>query len=224
MENLNQLENLNLVDVGEYDKNLLPKDYQKYYFNKYIKYKFKFINLKKFIGGDNHNNNHNIIKAIAFFNTTTNTNINTIKGTVLFEEIPNDLINVIIDLTGFEPNSIHGFHVHESGDLSKGCDSMCAHFNPFNSTHGGRKDDIKLRHVGDLGNIIADSNGCVQINFTDHLIKLRGDVANIIGRGLIIHEGEDDCGKTSHELSKTTGNSGKRIACAIIGYSSKCAK
>ena len=50
------------------------------------------------------------------------------------------------------------------------------------------------------------------------MIKLRGIKCNIIGRGLIIHEDEDDCGTTEHPLSKTTGNSGKRIACAVIGY------
>lgn len=188
---------------------------QFFFYDKYKKYKNKYLNSKKLKGG-NIDIQNNRIKAIAFFNT------NTINGTVLFEEIQNDMVNLKIDLTGFEPNSTHGFHVHESGDLTKGCDSMCAHFNPFNLTHGGRED--KIRHVGDLGNIIADSGGNVQIEFTDHLIKLRGDIANIIGRGLIIHEEEDDCGKTSHELSKTTGNSGKRIACTIIGYTSKCNK
>jgi Cu-Zn family superoxide dismutase len=181
-------------------------------------------NIKKY--NNNHDYEHNIltggnkiiklIRAIAFFNT------NKIKGTVIFDELSNDLVNINVYLTGFEPNTTHGFHVHESGDLSKGCDSMCAHFNPYNQTHGGRDD--MTRHVGDLGNIVANSDGIVQMEFTDHLIKLRGDEANIIGRGLIIHADSDDCGKTSHELSKTTGNSGKRIACAIIGYASTCNK
>ena len=189
----------------------------KYFYNKYLKYKNKYLKQKNIKGVNNQKN----IKAIAFFNT------NTIQGTVefeeiSFEEISNDLVKVKINLSGFEPNSTHGFHVHETGDLTKGCDSMCAHFNPFNVTHGGRDDEI--RHVGDLGNIYANNEGFIQMEFIDHLIKLRGDDANIIGRGLIIHEDEDDCGKTSHELSKTTGNSGKRIACAIIGYASSCNK
>jgi len=191
------------------------------YYSKYNKYKFKYIELKKQIGGEiiDSNPKPKSIKAIGYFDGS----MNNIKGKVLFEEIiEKDVIKVkiTINLTGFIPNSKHGFHVHESGDLSKGCESMCAHFNPYNKTHGDRHD--KNRHVGDLGNIISDENGNVNNEFIDDIIKLRGSEANIIGRGLIIHEDADDCGKTAHPLSKTTGNSGKRIACAIIGYKSDC--
>ena len=55
----------------------------------------------------------------------------------------------------------------------------------------------------------------------DNLIKLRGTKCNIIGRGLIIHEDEDDCGQGGNAESLKTGNAGKRIACAVIGYSNE---
>ena len=55
--------------------------------------------------------------------------------------------------------------------------------------------------------------------YSDNIIKLRGKMANIIGRGLIIHEDEDDCGLGGDAESLKTGNAGKRIACAVIGYS-----
>lgn len=188
------------------------------YKKKYDKYKSKYLGLKNFYkGGNDNKKNFNIdqndcIQGIAFFSNSS------IKGTVKFTETTNDLVLVDVNLEGFEPNTIHGFHVHESGDLTLGCDSMCAHFNPYNQTHGGRDDTI--RHVGDLGNLEADSEGKVNIQFTDHMIKLRGMEANIIGRGLIIHADSDDCGKGIYEDSKTTGHSGKRIGCAIIGYAS----
>lgn len=36
---------------------------------------------------------------------------------------------------------------------------------------------------------------------------------------VIIHEDEDDCGMGGNAESLKTGNAGKRIACAVIGYS-----
>lgn len=140
-----------------------------------------------------------------------------VKGTVVFTENEKDG-NVMIDLdiTGLKKNGIHGFHIHTYGDMSDGCESMCAHFNPFNKKHGGI--DSKNRHLGDLGNIYANGNGDACYNFTDDHIKLRGIKSNIIGRGLIIHEDPDDLGTGDNEASLITGNAGKRIACAVIGY------
>lgn len=152
----------------------------------------------------------NII-AIAVFT-------NKIKGTVKFTE---DKIqgNIIIEihLKGLPPNSKHGFHIHEAGDLTEQCKSMCAHFNPYHKQHGCP--GMKERHVGDLGNLITNKKGEVNITITDNLIKLRGSKCNIIGRSVIVHEDEDDCGLGNFPDSLTTGHAGKRIDCAVIGYS-----
>jgi Cu-Zn family superoxide dismutase len=78
---------------------------------------------------------------------------------------------------------------------------------------------MRERHVGDLGNISTNNKGCAKYTFYDNVIKLRGTKANIIGRGLIIHADEDDCGQGGDLESLKTGNAGKRIACAVIGYS-----
>ena len=138
-----------------------------------------------------------------------------VKGTVHF--IDNNTKNIIIEvnLTGLKKQSCHGFHIHEAGDLTDKCTSMCSHFNPYNKQHGcpGNKE----RHVGDLGNLITDKNGYCNYSFADNVIKLRGK-NNIIGRGLIIHADPDDCGQGNNEESLITGNAGKRIACAVIGY------
>lgn len=151
------------------------------------------------------------IYAIAVFNDS-------IKGTVKFsEDLTNNRIKIDLNISGLKPKSEHGFHVHEAGDLSDKCTSMCAHFNPYGSTHGSP--DMKKRHVGDLGNIITNNKGEAKYTFYDKIIKLRGNKANIIGRGLIIHEDKDDCGQGENPDSLKTGNAGKRIACAVIGYS-----
>ena len=72
--------------------------------------------------------------------------------------------------------------------------------------------------MGDLGNLQTDKDGCATYRFEDSVIKLRGTKANILGRGLIIHADTDDCGMGGDEESLKTGNAGKRIACAVIGY------
>jgi len=147
------------------------------------------------------------IKAIAVFNGK-------IKGHVLFEEAGSK-VKVTVDLKGLKPG-LHGFHIHEAGNLLLGCESCRSHFNPFNKKHGGR--GSKERHVGDLGNIKADANGRVKMNFRDHLIKLRGSKCCIIGRSVVIHKDPDDLGKGGDEESLKTGNAGSRIGCAVIGF------
>jgi Cu-Zn family superoxide dismutase len=141
-----------------------------------------------------------------------------INGTVRFtEDLINNDVKIDLNLKGLPPNSLHGFHVHEAGDLTDKCTSMCAHFNPYGNTHGCP--GMSERHVGDLGNIKTNARGEAKYTFYDNMIKLRGAKCNILGRGLIIHADEDDCGKGGNAESLKTGNAGKRIACAVIGYS-----
>jgi len=151
------------------------------------------------------------VKAIAYFNDPE------VKGTVLFtENHKDDTVVLDINITGLKANSLHGFHVHEAGDLTDGCTSACKHFNPSNKLHGCPGD--KERHVGDLGNLRSNLKGVARYTTSDGVIKLRGE-ANIIGRCLIIHADPDDCGTGGDEESTKTGNAGKRIACSVIGYS-----
>lgn len=51
---------------------------------------------------------------------------------------------------------------------------------------------------------------------SDPHITLFGQYS-VIGRTIVVHEGVDDLGKGGHELSKTTGNAGGRLACGVIG-------
>ena len=133
-----------------------------------------------------------------------------IQGTVLFKQ-KDWYVSISIDIKGLKRNHKHGFHIHESGDLRDGCKSCCAHYNPTNYEHGG----LGCGHSGDLGNIKTDDEG----NCSMHIRTDKFSVDDILGRSIIIHEDEDDLGLTTHELSKTTGNSGARIACAVIGIS-----
>jgi Cu-Zn family superoxide dismutase len=133
-----------------------------------------------------------------------------IKGTVVFKQ-NGENVRIIIDIKGLSKNHKHGFHIHETGDLREGCKSCCAHYNPDNTDHGG----LDCGHAGDIGNITTDEYGnCSMSIKTDKFV-----VDEILGRSIIIHQDEDDLGLGNHEDSKTTGHSGARIACSVIGIS-----
>ena len=140
-----------------------------------------------------------------------------ISGFVEFKELKNR-VKITIKLSKV-PEGKHGFHIHRTGDLREGCKSLCTHYNPFNKKHGGKSS--KERHVGDLGNIEANSKGEVDQIMYDSIIKLSGKYS-IIGRSVVIHEKEDDLGKGNNEESLITGNAGKRIGCGVIGLMGDC--
>ncbi|GFR10820.1 superoxide dismutase [Trichonephila clavata] len=109
---------------------------------------------------------------------------------------------------------LHGFHVHQYGDLSQGCASAGGHFNPFGKNHGAPSDEE--RHIGDLGNIEAGQNGVANINIVDHQLRLCGPLS-IVGRAIVIHANQDDLGRGGNEESLRTGNAGARVGCCVIG-------
>ena len=142
-------------------------------------------------------------------------NSNTVNGVIYLKEYDSKT-TISGKVIGLKPNQNHGIHIHEYGDLTEGCASTCAHFDPYKKRHGDRSSGE--RHVGDLGNLQADQNGVCEFSFDDFLVKLSGK-CNVLGRSIVIHEDEDDCGQGGNAESLKTGNAGKRIACAVIGYS-----
>jgi len=113
------------------------------------------------------------------------------------------------------PPGLHGFHIHRAGDLrGDGCKLACDHWHKGKpSVHGGPPTHKGPRHTGDLGNVDMGGNATLKKTFF-----LKGVVLEeLYGRSVIIHEDEDDYGMGTHDDSKTTGHSGARIGCAIIG-------
>ena len=130
-------------------------------------------------------------------------------GEVHFQQAAYDLTRVTVRAREVPPGA-HGLHVHQSGDRSRGCASMGAHYSRSAlDTHGGRCD--APRHTGDLGNVTADARGNVHEQF---YASLR--VQEILGRGVVLHEGRDDCGRGGNQESLRTGNAGARYACGVV--------
>jgi len=50
--------------------------------------------------------------------------------------------------------------------------------------HGGP--DHEVRHVGDLGNVEAGTDGIAKVNITDSMIQLSG-AYSVIGRTLVVY-------------------------------------
>ena len=137
-----------------------------------------------------------------------------VKGSILLIQAPGTPTLIKGTITGLEPG-LHGFHIHEFGDMSEGCKSMGGHYNPDGVDHG----DIIEGHVGDLGNITADDSGISQFTIEAKRVDLLGD-RSIVGRGLVVHADEDDLGRGGDAESLKTGNAGDRLACGIISLRS----
>ncbi|WVZ66993.1 hypothetical protein U9M48_016140 [Paspalum notatum var. saurae] len=148
-----------------------------------------------------------MVKAVAVLAGTD------VKGTIFFSQEGDGPTTVTGSISGLKPG-LHGFHVHALGDTTNGCMSTGPHFNPVGKEHGAPEDEN--RHAGDLGNVTAGEDGVANVNVTDSQIPLTGP-HSIIGRAVVVHADPDDLGKGGHELSKSTGNAGGRLACGIIG-------
>jgi len=173
------------------------------------KYHTKKKSLKKRKNKNRTRKNKHNFKAICVL-VADKSNVN---GIVKFTQY-NNKVKVNYEIKGLS-NGLHGFHVHEYGDLTDGCTSSCAHFNPFNTHHGAK--NSKIRHIGDLGNI-RSKNKLAKGYFFDKMISLDSkNVCSIIGRCIVVHEDEDDLGEGCNEESLKTGNAGKRLACGVVG-------
>lgn len=133
---------------------------------------------------------------------------NAVQGTVRFVQTAT-AVRVSGEVSGLKPNSEHGFHIHEKGDCSSGDgNSAGGHFNPLGVAHG--QHGHGTHHVGDLPSLRADAGGVARFDFESRSIALGGGATSIVGRGLIVHADPDDF------KTQPTGNSGARLACAVI--------
>lgn len=132
-----------------------------------------------------------------------------ISGLVTFTE-KDDKIMMNAELSGLTVGE-HAFHIHAIGDCSS-ADGKSAggHWNPTNVNHG-KWGQVPF-HIGDIGNMVADSLGNGRISRTTDLwcIGCEDETKNIVGKAIIIHQGPDDFS------SQPAGAAGPRIGCGEI--------
>lgn len=133
-----------------------------------------------------------------------------VSGMVWFKEMGKK-VKVTGWLKGLEPNSTHGFHIHQFGDLSKDDGTSAGgHFNPHDKPHAGPGD--KEHHAGDLGNVTADANGEVKLDFEADWLQVCHGPHAVLGRAVVLHAGADDL------KSQPSGDAGSRIGIGVIGW------
>ena len=106
------------------------------------------------------------------------------------------------------PHGLHGVHVHAVGR----CDppdfkSAGAHWNPVGRQHG--MNNPAGPHAGDLPNVEVAANGVLTATLTLPNASMTS-LLDADGAALVVHASADDY-KTD-----PSGNSGARIACAVI--------
>jgi len=105
----------------------------------------------------------------------------------------------------------HGLHLHASPECEPPAfQSAGGHFNPGARQHGAKNPSGP--HAGDLPNLVANDKGEARAQLLIPGVTLNPGPHSIgvPGTALVIHAKPDD------EMTDPTGNSGARIACAVI--------
>lgn len=121
-----------------------------------------------------------------------------------------DGVKISGTIKGLQPNSEHGFHIHEKGDCSApDASSAGGHFNPGAQAHGNP--DTAVHHLGDILSIRANAEGVAKVDAHVGGATLGGgQPTDIVGKAIVLHEKPDDY------TTQPSGNSGGRIACGVI--------
>lgn len=139
---------------------------------------------------------------------TTQPTMNNVHGTITLKQQGNT-VRVSGKVMGLPPNSTHGFHIHEKGDLSApDLASAGPHYNPEQHPHAGV--DAPHRHAGDLGNITTDAQGTASVDVVVDNISLGGPKNDVIGKAMLVHAKQDDL------KTQPSGDAGARVAGGVI--------
>lgn len=146
--------------------------------------------------------------------TFIDANGNTV-GWVQLVEDARGTVHVNVKVSGLAPGK-HGIHIHAIGACTPTFAAAGPHYNPLGHQHGLL--NPSGAHAGDMPNLVVNEDGMGRLNATtDHITISPGPTTlfdttpGAVGSAFIIHLNEDD-----QFTDATNGNSGARIACAVI--------
>ncbi len=119
-------------------------------------------------------------------------------------------VQLEVAISGLAPGN-HGMHLHAAPLCEPPAfTTATGHLNPTSRQHGSR--NPLGAHIGDLPNLVVDHHGLGRASVLVTRVTLQPGAASIgaPGTALVIHAAPDD------EVTDPTGNSGARIACAVI--------
>jgi superoxide dismutase, Cu-Zn family len=136
-------------------------------------------------------------------------------GWVRLVEDATGKVHVNVHVAGLTPG-LHGIHIHAIGACSPTFAAAGGHYNPLGHEHG--LDNPLGAHAGDLPNLIVNAEGVGHLAATTDGVTLSPGPMTVfdttpqaVGSAFIIHAHEDD-----QLTDATNGNSGARVACAVI--------
>jgi superoxide dismutase, Cu-Zn family len=139
----------------------------------------------------------------------------TTVGWVRLVEDATGVVHVNVKVDGLTPGK-HGIHIHGIGACTPTFAAAGPHYNPLGYQHGLLNPNGA--HAGDLPNLIVNEDGIGRLEAKSQGVTLSAGPTTLldvtpgaVGSAFIIHANEDD-----QLTDATNGNSGARIACAVI--------
>jgi Cu-Zn family superoxide dismutase len=134
-----------------------------------------------------------------------------VSGKVEFTET-NGNVQMTAMIKGLSEGS-HAIHLHEKSDCSSDDGkSSGGHWNPTGQPHGKWGVESGY-HKGDIGNFNVKNEGeeaVIEFNTDQWCIGCGDETKDILGKGIIVHQGVDDF------TSQPSGAAGSRVSCGGI--------